>query len=126
MESIELMLHENYSLLVLLKEDATISQFVICKHYNPDEPYGNQWSWGHYFETLEKALDYWNENILNRPCYDRLSELATLFKDGLVEDGMVEALEFFDESCEMTNDEKDYFGIMKWDEQFKIGEENFR
>lgn len=41
----------------------------------------------------------------------RLEELATLFKDGLIEDDRDSALEYFDEYCEMTEEEKSFFGI---------------
>lgn len=44
---------------------------------------------------------------------DRLEELATLFKDGLIEDGdgAVEATKYFDTVCDMTESEKKFFGI---------------
>ena len=41
----------------------------------------------------------------------RLEELATQFKDGLVEDDEEQALIYFDEVCEMTESEKEFFGI---------------
>ena len=41
----------------------------------------------------------------------RLEELATQFKDGLIEDGEYEAMEYFNEVCEMTDEEKEFFGI---------------
>ena len=42
---------------------------------------------------------------------DRLEELATLFKDGLMEDDEEQAMVYFEETCEMANYEKDFFGI---------------
>ena len=63
-------------------------------------------------EALFLALDYFRmrteQNYI--PCC-RLKELATLFKDGLIEDGEAEAMEYFDTVCEMTDEEKDFFGI---------------
>lgn len=41
----------------------------------------------------------------------RLEELATQFKDGLLEDDEEQALIYFDEVCEMTDEEKEFFGI---------------
>lgn len=41
----------------------------------------------------------------------RLEELATLFKDGLISDDRDSALEYFDEFCEMSEEEKEWFGI---------------
>lgn len=43
--------------------------------------------------------------------YSRMCELATQFKDGLLEDGETEAMEYFNEVCEMTDEEKEFFGI---------------
>lgn len=45
----------------------------------------------------------------------RLEELATLFKDGLISDDRESALEYFDEVCEMTEEEKEWFGIEEED-----------
>lgn len=63
-------------------------------------------------EALFLALDYFRmrteTNYIPR-C--RLEELATQFKDGLIEDGVSEAMEYFDEVCEMTESEKEFFGI---------------
>lgn len=41
----------------------------------------------------------------------RLEELATLFKDKLIEDDEESAMEYFNEECEMTDEEKEWFGI---------------
>ena len=41
----------------------------------------------------------------------RLEELATLVKDGLIEDDEESAMEYFDEVCEMSETEKEFFGI---------------
>lgn len=63
-------------------------------------------------EALYYALDYFlmrtKENHISRY---RLEELATLFKDGLIEDDEESAHEYFDEVCYMTDEEKEFFGI---------------
>lgn len=41
----------------------------------------------------------------------RLEELATLLKDGLVADDPDAAATYFDEVCEMSDEEKEWFGI---------------
>lgn len=41
----------------------------------------------------------------------RLIELATLFKDGLIEDDEESAMEYFIGECHMTQEELDFFGI---------------
>ena len=43
----------------------------------------------------------------------RLEELTTLFKDGLIADDEESAMEYFDEVCEMSKNEKEFFGIQK-------------
>lgn len=62
--------------------------------------------------ALFLALDYFRlrteENYIPR-C--RLEELATQFKDGLIEDDEEQALIYFDEVCEMSDEEKEFFGI---------------
>lgn len=47
----------------------------------------------------------------------RLEELATLFKDGLIEDDEYEAMIYFDETCEMLEHEKRFFGIGESEEE---------
>lgn len=49
-----------------------------------------------------------NPNYIPRT---RLEELATLFKDGLISDDRESAMEYFNEVCEMTEEEKSFFGI---------------
>ena len=63
-------------------------------------------------EALFLALDYLRmrtETDYIPRC--RLEELATQFKDGLIEDDEESAMEYFDEVCEMTESEKEFFGI---------------
>lgn len=111
MQSIKLTCHEDKYLLVIIRDDGSVKEFVSCFYYNPSMPYGQQWDWGHYFTTLESALAYWDREVIGRPNYDRLSELATQFKDGLIEDGEEEAMIYFNETCEMTESEMEFFGI---------------
>lgn len=62
--------------------------------------------------ALAHAVDYFRarteENYIPRA---RLEELATLFKDGLIEDDEYEAMIYFNETCEMEDYEKEFFGI---------------
>lgn len=63
-------------------------------------------------EALSLALDYFRmkteENYIPRR---RLEELATQFKDVLIEDDKEAAMEYFNEVCDMTDEEKEFFGI---------------
>ena len=63
-------------------------------------------------QALASCVDYFRskteEGYIPR-C--RLEELATLFMDGLICDDRVSAMEYFDEICEMSEEEKSFFGI---------------
>lgn len=43
--------------------------------------------------------------------YDRMCELATLLKDGILESDEDFAMEYFDHECDMNEKEKSFFGI---------------
>ena len=71
-------------------------------------------NYGHYDMNLQSALDLFNGKDYGKVIsYDRLSELATMFKDGLEQGDKEEALKYFIEECDMTDEELDYFGIEK-------------
>lgn len=63
-------------------------------------------------QALASCVDYFRskteKDFIPR---NRLEELATLFKDGLISDDRDSALEYFDECCEMSEEEKSFFGI---------------
>ena len=96
---------------------ATENNYIVAMGF---DEYFNDWDHGEYFNHfgenkayyLNKATDFFmlktDEHYMGRK---RLEELATLFKDGLFEDDEDEALTYFDEICEMTESEKDFFGI---------------
>lgn len=56
----------------------------------------------------EEFLRCTTNNYINR-C--RLEELATLFKDGLLEDDSESAIEYFIDTCEMEESELEFFGL---------------
>lgn len=107
--------------LALLQSENN-SQYAVASGYNPDGKEDEQWSHASYFMYygneqakalyLQAALDMFRakseENYI--PRY-RLEELVTKFKDGLLEDDKEEAMIFFDEECELTDSEKEWFGI---------------
>lgn len=81
-----------------------------------DKPWAN----GNYYTffdsnkctALTKALDFYNLKVNDTYiAYDRLVELCTKFKDGLMEDDKESAMEYINDACYMTEDEKDFFGI---------------
>ena len=99
------------------------TQYVVACGFDETQLEGSQWSQGYYYthwntsgivkqRMLSAALECYRtltETDYIPRC--RLEELATQFKDGLIEDGEVEAMEYFDEVCEMTESEKEFFGI---------------
>ena len=99
------------------------TQYVIACGFDETLPENQQWSQGYYYT-------HWNTSGIVKQrmfsaaleCYRtltetdyiprcRLEELATQFKDGLIEDDEEQALIYFDEVCEMENHEKEFFGI---------------
>ena len=63
-------------------------------------------------EALFKALDYYlmRTNEKHIP-WARLSEIATVLKDGLVEDGEEEAYRYMADVAELSDTEAEYFGL---------------
>ena len=98
-------------------------QYVVACGFDETLPEGSQWTQGYYYShwndseivkqrMLSAALEHYRtltETDYISRC--RLEELATQFKDGLIEDDETEAMEYFDEVCEMTDEEKEFFGI---------------
>lgn len=93
---------DNYTgMQIVLYKEGTRGKYVVFKETK---------TVGHYPETgsgLQQALDLARGAIPRA----RLEELATLLKDGLLEDDKESAQEYFDEVCEMTDTEKEWFGI---------------
>ena len=99
------------------------TQYVVACGFDETQPEGSQWSQGYYYthwntsgivkqRMLSAALECYRtltETDYIPRC--RLEELATQFKDGLIEDDEEQALIYFDEVCEMTETEKKFFGI---------------
>lgn len=100
------------------------TQYVVACGFDETQPENQQWTQGCYYthwntseavvkqRMLSAALDCYRiltENNYIPRC--RLEELATQFKDGLIEDDEEQALIYFDEVCEMSESEKEFFGI---------------
>jgi len=92
-------------------------ELVVCKNFDRTEPDGQQWDYGKYYRPteLQSAVD----NLFERAVgHERLSELATKFKDGLMQDGDASyAMEYFEGECEMTESEMEWFGITESEEE---------
>ena len=118
MKWIEILRKDNYALL----QSESDTQYCVVSGYNPTQPEDEQWAYGTYFTYfqnnfkkmlyLQSAYDCFmskvNADYIPR-C--RLEELATLFKDGLISDDRESAFEYFNNCCEMTEEEKEWFEI---------------
>lgn len=114
----ELLRKDDYALL----QSESDTQYAVVSGYDPTQPEDQRWSHGTYFTYfqnnpkkmlyLQSAYDCFMEKV-NADFIPRcrLEELATQFKDGLIEDDEEQALIYFDEVCEMTDSEKEFFGI---------------
>lgn len=123
----EILRKDKYALL----QSESDTQYVVVSGYDPTQPEDQQWSSGTYFEywdatsykiiMLQTALDCLRsrtESDYIPRC--RLEELATLFKDGLISDDRDSALEYFDECCEMSEEEKSFFDIESADIESEV------
>ena len=105
----------------LILRGSRMEEYAVVSGLNKET---GEWGWtccyynfGNYTQidkaqALFLALDYFRmrtETDYIPRC--RLEELATQFKDGLIEDDEEQALIYFDEVCEMTENEKEFFGI---------------
>ena len=105
----------------LILRGSRMEEYAVVSGLNKET---GEWGWtccyynfGNYSpidkaKALFLALDYFRmrtETDYIPRC--RLEELTTQFKDGLIEDDEESAMEYFDEVCEMTESEKEFFGI---------------
>ena len=115
-------------IVILRKDDYALlqsesdTQYVVVSGYDPTQSEDQQWSHGTYFTYsqnnpkkmlyLQLAYDCFMKKVnVDYIPRCRLEELATLFKDSLISDDRDSALEYFDEVCEMSEEEKEWFGI---------------
>lgn len=108
MKILELKKEDNYMrtrhLLARLNEDGTVYEYVVCSNYN-----GSEWDFGHYFKNITEAVMYFEMYPQINP--HRLSEIASLCVEGLIEDDYDSAMEYFRDAIEMTEEECEYFDI---------------
>lgn len=114
----ELLRKGNVSLL----QSQSDTQYCICRNYNPNAKEDQQYDGGTYFcywgdkerkpYFLSAALENFRvkteEDYISRA---RLEELATKFKDRLLECDEDFAMEFFEEECELSDSEMEWLGI---------------
>ena len=98
-------------------------QYAVVSGYDPNQPENQQWGHGTYlthwnqsiedkqialFHAIEQFRLKTENNYISRY---RLEELATKFKDRLLEADEDFAMEYFGSECEMSESEKEFFGI---------------
>lgn len=86
--------------------------YAVWTSFNTSMDGGNMNN-GHYELRFKDALTVFNGEEIKPISWDRMSELAAKFKDGLEQGDKEEALKYFTEECEMTDKELEYFGIEK-------------
>lgn len=106
---------------IALLQNEKDTEFVVASGYDPKAEENQQWDRGSYFtyfdrsskaSYLQAALELFRRktenNYITRA---RLEELSTLFKDGLIADDEDSAMEYFENCCKLTEEEKEFFGI---------------
>lgn len=65
----------------------------------------------------DRLLETPSEKIKREICWDRLSEISTQALQGLIEDDYDSAMEYFRDTIELTDEEREYFGIDKEEDE---------
>ena len=118
-ELIQIKSYDAKNNVALILRGNKYKEYAVVRNLDRSLPEESDEQWSHtivYYDSsiegLTKALDYFRytveDNYIPRV---RLEELATLFKDGLMEDDREEALEYFDNVCDMEPYEFEFFGI---------------
>ncbi len=105
---------------LILRGESMTQYAVVC---GLDKEAGN-WDWTCCYydfgkfseltkaEALFKALDYYRMRTDERYIsWARMSEIATVLKDGLIEDGEEEAYRYMADVAELSDAEAEYFGL---------------
>lgn len=85
------------SMVEILDENNNPVEWVVCSYYDAKQPFGSQWTWGHYFDSFVKACLY----VSNL-------EAKELTSSPLDEDRCKRILQEFKEKEKLAN------GIMLW------------
>ena len=105
----------------LILRGESMTQYAVVSGLDKE---AGSWDWTCYYydfgkfseltraEALFKALDYYlmrtNEKYIS---WARMSEIATILKDGLIEDGEEEAYRYMADVAELSDTEAEYFGL---------------
>ena len=85
----------------------TVSRFLTCCYHDFGKLSGLTKA-----EALFKALDcYFMRTSEKHVPWARMSEIATVLKDGLIEDGAEKAYRYMADAAELSDNEAEYFGL---------------
>ena len=120
--SYEVLLRKGNCVLV---ENKIAEEYIVGVGYNSEAPVGQQWGQGHYFSylfsdrgtALMKAVDF----LLSRASEyyvskARLEEISTAALHELREVDNDTFLDFCEEDLDLTEEEREWFGLDKEDE----------
>ena len=111
----------------VLIDNKNANEYIVGVGYNPEAPVGQQWRQGHYFSywpdgelravVLMSALDYLlirtDKNYVTKA---RLEEIATSTLHELKETDEDSFTDFCDGDLDLTDEEKEWFGLGEEDE----------
>ena len=90
-------------------------KFVVCSHYDPSRPIGQQWDWGHYFNDIIHAMDYVHK-LIKGISYTELCEYAESGVSYLDDNEMLEDF-LEDRDINMSDEAKKFFCIEEADDE---------
>ena len=90
-------INKTQSMVEILNENNEPVEWVVCSFYDPELPFGSQWSWGHYFGNFVDACLYVNK-----------LETERIENGSLEKEDCKRILEKFKEKEKLAN------GIMLW------------
>lgn len=112
--------------IILQKNDCALIEteenYIVALRFDDTKTWGEKWGYGNYFsfshtesskiKALSKALDYFRRNTerdyISR---DRLGIIATMLVNKLIGDDKEDAMDYFNHTCLMSDEEKVFFGV---------------
>jgi len=115
MKSIELMKSpKNISLIVIMKDDNSIIEYVVARDYDKHKPFGEQWYSGNYLPTLPLALGIYNARN-GYMTKSRLEEIASHALHYMNENDTLEDF-LYNYDIDLEEEEIEYFGLNESEE----------
>lgn len=112
--------------IILQKNDCALIEtkenYIVALRFDDTKKWGEKWGYGSYFsfshtesskiKALSKALDRFRGNTerdyISR---DRLETIATMLVNKLIGDDKEDAIDYFNNVCLMSDEEKVFFGV---------------